>query len=81
MVRHPDSIMLDWVGEYVTEISSLKVKKGEMMQLSASDEDDSVLITRRGKTDVEVFRKCVKAAMKQIPRMPNAEPSERARKT
>jgi predicted RNA-binding protein YlqC (UPF0109 family) len=68
IVRHPDSVMLDWVALYVTGINSLDENKGsETIELLASNEDNCIVITRRGKTAIEAFRKCVKDGMTEMP--------------
>lgn len=60
--------MLDWIALYVTEINTLASKRGEKVELIAADTDDMVIIRRTGKTMPVAFRKCVTAAMKQLPR-------------
>jgi hypothetical protein len=62
--------MLDWVAQYVTEINTLDVKTGEKVELISADEDDMIITTRRGKTVIEAFRKCVKDAMREMPNDP-----------
>jgi len=78
LVRHPDSLMLDWVALYVTEINTIVSKNGEKIEMLASDEDDCIAITRRAKTAGEAFRKCVREGMTQ---MPNDKLSHSAAKT
>lgn len=65
--RITDSTMLDFVAEFVTQINSLPCDRGERVEVLASDEDDCICITRRGKTTIEAFRKCLKAAMQEMP--------------
>jgi len=63
-----DSERLDWVAEYVTAIGTLK-KNGaqKKVELISSDGENVLLTTRSGKTVIEAFRKCVNAAMQEIP--------------
>lgn len=59
--------MLDWLAVYATEINSLHSQDGENIELVASDDDNMIVVTRKGKTLEESLRKCVAAAMKQLP--------------
>jgi hypothetical protein len=56
------------VAEYVTAIGTLK-KNGaqKKVELISSDGENVLLTTRSGKTVIEAFRKCVNAAMQEIP--------------
>jgi len=66
-----DSQMLDWIALYATEINTIVKKSGakyETVEIVASDEDDLIVVTRKSKGVIEAFRKCLKAAMKQLPR-------------
>jgi hypothetical protein len=66
-----DTQMLNWVAEYVTEINSLETsKRGEKVEIISSDGHDTILTTRSGKTTAEAFRKCVRAAMRELPSQP-----------
>jgi hypothetical protein len=69
-VAWSDSKMLDYVAEYLTGINTLFVKGKRLVntiEVVICSDDSMVVIRRTGKTEREAFRKCLRAAMKQIP--------------
>jgi hypothetical protein len=66
-----DTLLLDWVSTYVTEIQSLKSPKGHRVQVTAQHvekgQDFAEMATRSERTEPLAFRACVRALMKKLP--------------
>lgn len=63
--------MLDWIALYVTEINTVLLNSGEVVEVCAADDDHAIVVsrrveTRRGPDYPKAFRQCVIAGMKQI---------------
>lgn len=64
-----DAEMLRWIALYVTSISSLECRRGERLEMQATDVESGkdVLVSRTGRNHLDALARCVRAGMKQIP--------------